>query len=524
MSGSPPTTSAKGELFLYTDAGLAAFEFGSGEGHRAVVCIPGLTDGLLSLRYSPALAEAVRSVGWRVVQPVLSSSYKGWGVGSLAEDVDEIDALLSFIQENRCITEVVLLGHSTGCQDVVAYLRTGKRASSVRAAVLQAACSDREALVATDADLGEVTSYQAKAAQMLASGNGLEVMPRAASLLFGVPHPVTAYRFHSLVGRMTDDDMFSSDLTDEELVERLGHVVVPTLIALSADDEYVPQSVNVPAHATRMARSMASGVMCRAETVVLSTGGHAASSVAGTTELVAAIVGFLQQLDAIPAEPTRQLAEVASMLRARAAEKNAGEPLLVALAGMPGAGKSTTGAALAKCLGELSFVVPVDGYHLPLARLRQFPDADAAVYRRGAPDTFDPASLHRTLASLRSTGPKEVLFPGFDHAVGDPVLDAWRFDRNKHKIVVAEGLYLLHECDGWEGIAELFDLRIYLDADEDECIARVRERNSVIPGYTVEEMTVRVEEVDRVNARIVEKSRARADVVLRSAAPRPENV
>jgi hypothetical protein len=47
---------------------------------------------------------------------------------------------------------------------------------------------------------------------------------------------------------------------------------------------------------------------------------------------------------------------------------------------------------------------------------------------------------------------------------------------------------------------------------------RLKARNRCIPGYTPEEIDVRVDAVDRANALVVERSRARADLVVRSAA------
>jgi pantothenate kinase len=81
-----------------------------------------------------------------------------------------------------------------------------------------------------------------------------------------------------------------------------------------------------------------------------------------------------------------------------------------------------------------------DGYHYSLEHLGSFPDADDKIYRRGAPDTFDPASLARDLARIAHGREDVVHIPGFDHALGDPVTDQHRFERNLHKVVICEGL------------------------------------------------------------------------------------
>ena len=68
---------------------------------------------------------------------------------------------------------------------------------------------------------------------MLQQGKNDDLLPRDADTA-----PITSYRFHSLTSKMGDDDMFSSDFTDDELKSKLGHVRVPVLIVHSGDDEY----------------------------------------------------------------------------------------------------------------------------------------------------------------------------------------------------------------------------------------------------------------------------------------------
>lgn len=89
-------------------------------------------------------------------------------------------------------------------------------------------------------------------------------------------------------------------------------------------------------------------------------------------------------------------------------------------------------------------VFPHDGYHLPMDQLRQYPDAADMIYRRGAPDTFDPVALQRDLDRIRNDSYTEgnalVYVPGFEHEKGDPEPDKHIFDRQHHKVVIAEGL------------------------------------------------------------------------------------
>jgi len=129
-------------------------------------------------------------------------------------------------------------------------------------------------------------------------------------------------------------------------------------------------------------------------------------------------------------------------------------------------------------------------------------------------ETFDPAALRRDLSRIRDGAEELIRLPAFDHSRADPEPDTHAFDRHRHKIVICEGLWLLHDKDGWEDIAGVFDYRIYMDADIDVCVERVKIRNQCIPGYTAEEIAIRCELVDRVNAELVRKSQVNADLVV----------
>ena len=199
-------------------------------------------------------------------------------------------------------------------------------------------------------------------------------------------------------------------------------------------------------------------------------------------------------------------------------------PFMVALVGTPGSGKSISSFLLAKHLednGLECMVTPHDGYHYPLSHLRNFPDADDVIYRRGAPDTFDPEALIRDLHRIRDGDEAFILLPAFDHANGDPEPNQHGFDRHRHKVVICEGLYLLHDKDGWEGVADCFDLKIFMNSNIDVCMERVKIRNQCIPGYTHEEIAIRTERVDRVNALTVLSSKPRADVIVETPASAP---
>ena len=243
-----PDSSLHGTLRVYKRNPNTLVAFTSGPERPTggtVVFVPGLTDGPMSLKYLPALADALANANpsWRLVQPVLSSSYLGFGVSDLATDVLELDALLDSIPPDD--GPIALIGHSTGCQDTVAYLRDGAHADRVVAAVLQAPVSDRQAM-ALECGPEAVAAAAAEAQALVAAGSRERLMPRDTPGVFNTP--ITAARYASLAGRNTPDDMFSSDLTDEELRDRLGRLRGASrrrriLVVFSGQDEYVPEEV-----------------------------------------------------------------------------------------------------------------------------------------------------------------------------------------------------------------------------------------------------------------------------------------
>ncbi len=230
-----------GTLFTYFRddfVNRVAFRSGSPNHKRHVVLIGGLGDGLLPTPYTLELAQALDARGWGLVQGLLSASYTGFGHSSLATDAEELGHLLGFLEDQLGSEAIGLVGHSTGCQDNVVYARDGARQSKLRFLVLQAPVSDREHMLSASE---KAPLYVAMAKALMAEGKGEEMLPREAMWA-----PITARRFLDLATKEGADDLFSSDLTDEELRARLGHLHVPTLFLFSGADEYVPSYVNVP--------------------------------------------------------------------------------------------------------------------------------------------------------------------------------------------------------------------------------------------------------------------------------------
>jgi pantothenate kinase len=191
--------------------------------------------------------------------------------------------------------------------------------------------------------------------------------------------------------------------------------------------------------------------------------------------------------------------------------------ILVALAGLPGSGKSTVAQRWAADVARLAGpgrlqVIGMDGFHLPRAALARMPDPAAALARRGAPWTFDAAALRERIAALRGTAGgtlPDVPWPDFQHDVGDPVDGAITVPRAT-QLVLVEGLYLLHHGDGWD-LAGLFDERWFLDVAPDQALRQLSARHQRAWGLTAAEAQERIAANDGLNAGLVWADRAHAD-------------
>ena len=179
---------------------------------------------------------------------------------------------------------------------------------------------------------------------------------------------------------------------------------------------------------------------------------------------------------------------------------------LIAIAGPPGAGKSTLAAALVQELGPTAALVPMDGFHFDNDIL----NARGLRDRKGAPETFDLAGLKCLLEQLACED--EVAIPEFDRAL-DKVVCSSAFVRAGHQWVIVEGNYLLLDEPGWRDLPRQWDFSVYLDEPHDVLEERLIHRWLDF-GLTQEDARAWALGNDMPNARRVAAARLPADLVL----------
>ncbi|KAI4596627.1 hypothetical protein KJ359_005383 [Pestalotiopsis sp. 9143b] len=219
-----------------------AYESGLSSAKNALVFIGGLSDGPHTVPYPRAIAKALEGradVNFSVFEFRLKSSFSGFGFARLADDVADISALVKYLR-GIGKEKVVLIGHSTGCQDIMEYNSpVYSDIPDVDAFILQAPVADRGAL---EMVLGQQLLDESVrvAKELIDAGNGTAVVPiEETQNIFGI---VSARRWHALAAPDGEDNYFSADLTDEVAGSYWSRIKKPLLILFSGQDEYMPPS------------------------------------------------------------------------------------------------------------------------------------------------------------------------------------------------------------------------------------------------------------------------------------------
>ncbi|EIW73056.1 hypothetical protein TREMEDRAFT_56114 [Tremella mesenterica DSM 1558] len=239
---------------------LPIFASGDLDSKKAILFIGGLGNGLGDVPFTYALSVALGRIGWKLVQMHWSSAHEGFGTGSIDRDRDEMECVVKHLRFQGH-EKIVIMGHSTGSQDVINYLSSPSLIPSATAhipwtdpgclasmrakvdgGIMQAPVSDREYHVS--ADNRAWLDALPVAEKMLKEGNGDELLPKPVRERMGVM--MTAYRAWSLLAVGGYDDYFSADIPIHDssgkfchpLSQSFGKLSSPALALYSGKDEF----------------------------------------------------------------------------------------------------------------------------------------------------------------------------------------------------------------------------------------------------------------------------------------------
>lgn len=271
---------------------------------NTLLWIGGMFDTLHSVQYPFKIAQSLGPT-WSVMTASLGSAGHSWGVSSIAKDAEEMAQIVAYLRELRPGGKVVIMGHSTGCQDCMEYV-VGKNASArpaVDGIILQAPVSDREALAE---ELPQAFKHEADqlALKMCREKHSADCMPsRLTKSVYG-RLAVTAKRWLDVSNPGGADDYFSSDLTLDTLKTTFGKLPAssPLLLLCGGADDSVPARVDLE----KLIRSWMDVVKAGGGVVDESNGAKpvpgASHNLNGdpdevVADLIQRVVGFIAQLD-----------------------------------------------------------------------------------------------------------------------------------------------------------------------------------------------------------------------------------
>ncbi len=196
-----------------------------------------------------------------------------------------------------------------------------------------------------------------------------------------------------------------------------------------------------------------------------------------------------------------------------------GRRAVLGITGAPGAGKSTLTERLLEVLrddppdglprNDWVAHVPMDGFHLADVELERLGLRD----RKGAPNTFDGHGYVNLLSRLRADDPEETVYaPQFERDLEQPVAGAIPVPPSA-RLVLTEGNYLLLDTPPWDRVRSLLAAVWFCAPDEGTRRERLVSRH-VRFGKTPDAAHRWAHDTDERNARLVGRTRARADLVI----------
>jgi uridine kinase len=181
------------------------------------------------------------------------------------------------------------------------------------------------------------------------------------------------------------------------------------------------------------------------------------------------------------------------------------DPLVIAIAGGSGSGKTTVANAILKQVGaDRIAYLPHDAYYRDLSSL---PPTQRVQVNFDHPNSLESGLMIQHIKQLKNWQPVEM-----------PIYDFTRHTRTEqtvrvdpHQVIVVEGILIFAERE----LRELFDVKIFVDTDADIRFIRRLQRDLSERGRTTETVVSQyLNTVRPMHLEFVESSKRYADVII----------
>ncbi|MBO5796181.1 MAG: uridine kinase [Bacteroides sp.] len=179
--------------------------------------------------------------------------------------------------------------------------------------------------------------------------------------------------------------------------------------------------------------------------------------------------------------------------------------LIIGIAGGTGSGKSTVVRKIVESLGEKEVVVlPQDSYYKDSSHV---PVEERQNINFDHPDAFEWSLLAKHVADLRSG--KCIEQPIYSYLTCTRQAETIHIE--PREVIIIEGILAL--CD--EELRQMMDLKVFVDADADERLIRVIQRDIIERGRTAEDVMKRyVKVLKPMHNQFIEPCKRYADLIV----------
>lgn len=179
--------------------------------------------------------------------------------------------------------------------------------------------------------------------------------------------------------------------------------------------------------------------------------------------------------------------------------------LIIGIAGGTGSGKSTVVRKIVDSLGEKEVVVlPQDSYYKDSSHV---PVEERQNINFDHPDAFEWSLLAKHVADLRNG--KCIEQPIYSYLTCTRQAETIHIE--PREVIIIEGILAL--CD--EELRQMMDLKVFVDADADERLIRVIQRDIIERGRTAEDVMKRyVKVLKPMHNQFIEPCKRYADLIV----------